>query len=75
MNVINKPIGAIKDELRKLVRYRKNVNDQWEASLKLGDGYTYSYAAYGKANVAKAHAREKVIDAVLKQSEHPLPIK
>lgn len=67
-------ISEMKEKMRKKISYRKNVNDQWEASLCMADGYRYSVAVAGNANVAKAQAADALLNTVLKQGDHPLPL-
>jgi pantothenate kinase len=64
----------MKEKMRKKISYRKNVNNQWEASLCMADGYCYSVAVAGSANTAKAQAADALLNTVMKQGDHPLPL-
>ena len=64
---------SMREQLTKKVVYRKNVNDQWEARIAMKDGFQYSVAIKGNARVAKAEAREKLLDKIM-MSAHPLPL-
>ena len=69
---MEKTMKQIKDYIVSNTKYYKDVNNMWCAWFECGDGYVYSYAVGGSARVAKAHARDELVETVIKQSKHPI---
>lgn len=56
----------------KLIEYRKDCMDRWEAFLTMGDGFVYSYTLARGIQNGKKVIKEALLNCAL-AGPHPLP--